>query len=175
MRKTTHKQVVSKFGVCCWHEGEHESDAMWKLYSASGQGIAVESTIGQLRTSLGNREGLQIDRVRYMDFERDPIEKAHRHYKIFIKRKSFEHEKEVRATVLLPEEGKGTPIGCDLDVLITCVHVSPLIEPFVKFAIADLCAGKIHCLNKPVLQSSLYCAADDEININTDWRRFNRT
>ena len=74
MRYTTHKVAASKFGVSCWHESEHESDAMWKLYSASGQGIAIESTIGQLRTCFGNREGLLIDRVRYMDFDRDPIE-----------------------------------------------------------------------------------------------------
>src|ERR1700728_2712741 len=54
-----------------------------------------------------------------------PIEKGHQHNLLFIKRKSFEHEKEVRATLLLPEAGKGIPIPCDLDVLVTRVHVSP--------------------------------------------------
>jgi hypothetical protein len=117
--RTAPKKAASKFGVSCWHENEHESDAMWKLYSASGQGIAIESTVEQLRTSLGSLQGLQIDRVRYMDFDRDPIEKGHRHYGLFIKRKSFEHEKELRATILLPEEGKGVLVRCDLEVLVT--------------------------------------------------------
>lgn len=167
MRYTTHKVTASKFGVSCWHESEHESDAMWKLYSASGQGIAIESTIGQLRTCFGNREGLLIDRVRYMDFDRDPIEKGYKHYKLFIKRKSFECEREVRATILLPEEGKGVPIRCDLSVLITCVHVSPLVEVFVKDAIEALCAGKIASLDKPVRLSPLYLAPDCKMDINT--------
>lgn len=41
-------KATLKFGVSCWHESEYESDAMWKLYSASGRGIAIQSTVGQL-------------------------------------------------------------------------------------------------------------------------------
>jgi hypothetical protein len=156
--RTAHKEAAAKFGVTCWHESEHESDAMWKLYSASGQAVAIESTVGQLKASLGNRNGLVVERVRYMDFDRDPIEKGHRHYHLFIKRKCFDHEKEVRATILLPQEGKGVLIPCDLDALVTCVHVSPLVEGFVKDAIESVCAGETHRLKKPVHQSSLYSA-----------------
>jgi len=32
--------------VNCWHIGEHESDAMWRLYGLSPQGIALQSTVG---------------------------------------------------------------------------------------------------------------------------------
>jgi hypothetical protein len=110
--------AISRFGVCCWHKSDYESAAMWKLYSASGQGIAIESTVGRLKASLGDREDLIIDSVRYMDFDQDPIEKGQRHYGLFIKRKSFEYEKELRATVRLPEEGRGVSVSCDLDVLI---------------------------------------------------------
>jgi hypothetical protein len=150
------KEATSKFGVSCWHESEGESDAMWKLYSVSGQSIAVESTIGQFKSSLRDREGVIIDRVRYADFDRDPIEKGHRTYGLFMKRKCFEFEKEVRATVLLPVPGKGVPVGCDLDILITCIHLSPLAEGFVKDAAEALCAGNIVGLKKPVRQSLLY-------------------
>ena len=161
MRRPTHREVNAKFGVSCWHEGEHESDAMWKLYSGSGQGIAIESNVGQLRRSL-EAEGLQIDRVRYMDFERDPIEKGHRRYRGFVKRKSFEHEREVRGTILLREEGKGVLVGCDLDILITRIHVSPLAEDFVKAAVEALCAGNTNRLAKPILKSLLYDPPDGE-------------
>jgi hypothetical protein len=163
-----YKQVNGKFGVSCWHESEYESDAMWKLYSASGQGIAIESTVGQLRESLGNRTDLLIDPVRYMDFEQDPIEKGHRHYRLFVKRKGFEHEKEVRATILLPKEGEGVALNCDLDILITSVHVSPTVDAFVRDAIEALCTGKQNPVNKPVLQSRMYSVADYGLDIKAD-------
>jgi hypothetical protein len=165
--KTARKAAAAKFGISCWHESEYESDAMWKLYSASGQGIAIESTVAQLRASLGSREGIQIDRVRYMDFDRDPIEKGHRHYGLFIKRKCFEHEKELRATILLQQEGRGIPVGCDLDVLVTCIHVSPLVEGYVRDAIEALCTGT-QPLAKPVHQSPLYQPPDYEMDLKTD-------
>ncbi len=107
---TAHRKAGLKFGISCWHINEHESAAMWKLYSASGPCIAIESTIGQLKISLNSRTDLHIDRVRYMDFDKDPIEKGHKHYGLFLKRKSFEHEKELRATVRLPEEGRGVSV-----------------------------------------------------------------
>lgn len=95
-------KVRLKFGVSCWHRSEHESEAMWRLYSGSGPCVAIESSVGQLRLALSARGDLQIVPVRYMDFDRDPIEKGHKFYGLFLKRKSFENEKEVRATVLLP-------------------------------------------------------------------------
>jgi hypothetical protein len=166
MRRPTHDEVNAKFGVSCWHESAHESDAMWRVYSASGQGIAIESTVGQLRACLEVREGIEIDRVRYMDFDRDQIEKGHRHYRLFIKRKSFEYEKEVRATVLLPMEGTGLRVNCDLDVLVTRVHVSPLVDAFVRDAVEALCTRETHVLNKPVQRSILYYGPDSELNVS---------
>jgi hypothetical protein len=162
------KVATSKFGVSCWHANEHESDAMWKLYSASGQGIAIESSVEQLRASIGDRKDLVIDRVRYADFDRDEIEKGHKHLSLFMKRKCFEHEKEVRATVLLPAQGKGILVPCNLDVLVTSLHVSPLVEKYVKDVIEALCSGNTQALNKPVRQSILYCAPDYQIDIKTD-------
>jgi hypothetical protein len=145
---------------------------MWKLYSASGQAIAVESTVGQLRASLGDAEGVIVDSVRYADFDNDPIEKGHKHYSLFMKRKSFEHEKELRATILLPEEQwtipedqRGLAVPCDLNVLINRIHVSPLCAAFVVRAVESLCAGKAHFLNKPVIFSSLLRDAGYELPI----------
>ena len=94
-----------KFGVSCWHKNEYESEAMWRLHSS--ECIAVESTIGQLHSSIKNQGNVIIENVRYMDFENDQIEKGYKHYGLFLKRKSFEHEKEVRAVLLLNGEGKG--------------------------------------------------------------------
>jgi hypothetical protein len=167
------RKAASRFGVSCWHMSEHESEAMWKLYSALGQGLAIESTIGKLKASLGDAEGVQIDAVRYMDFDQDPIEKGHRHYRLFIKRKCFEHEKELRATILLSERGTGFRVKCDLDVLISRVHVSPFVENYVRDAVEALCLGDAHILKKPVLQSRLLHEPDYgvEIGLNADHGR----
>ena len=154
------KEVSKGFGVSCWHKSEHESEAMWKLYSASGYGIAIESTIGQLQTSLNNAKGVIIDSVRYMDFDKDPIEKGHKHYGLFIKRKSFEHEKELRATIRLPQAGKGISVKCDLDTLISCIHLSPFAPAYLKDVVESICLGNIRKFQKHIIPSKLFDKPD---------------
>lgn len=161
------RESASCFGVSCWHESEYESDAMWKLYSVSGQGIAIESSVGRLKAAIGERKDLVVERVRYADFEHDGIEKGHRHYHLSMKRKCFEHEKEVRAMIHLPEQGKGVAIPCDLDVLVSSVYVSPLVETYAKDAVVALCSGTGCFLNKPIHQSSLYRAPDYTLSVST--------
>ncbi|HEV8070205.1 MAG TPA: DUF2971 domain-containing protein [Planctomycetaceae bacterium] len=38
--------------VNCWHMGEHESDAMWRLYALSPNGVAIKSTVRKLRENV---------------------------------------------------------------------------------------------------------------------------
>lgn len=38
--------------VNCWHMSDHESDAMWRLYSLANTGIAIQSTIGDFSECL---------------------------------------------------------------------------------------------------------------------------
>jgi len=158
-----HKKVIAtaqeatkisslKFGVNCWHKSEYESEAMWKLYSSSGQGIAIESTNIQLADSISSK--IRIGSVRYCDFDNEKIEKGHQDYGLFQKRKSFEHEKEFRATILLQHEGIGMLVSCNLDVLINNIYLSPNSKPHVRDDIENLC--KKLDLNKPVIRSSLF-------------------
>jgi hypothetical protein len=164
--KRAFEGVKLKFGVTCWHNNEVESEAMWKLYSASGQGIAIESNRYQLRESILEKESLKVGDVRYMDFENDPIEKGHENYGLFLKRKSFEHERELRATILLKKEGKGALVKCDLDALITQVHVSPFAPKYFKDVVEKVCSGEVRKLCKPVLQSSLFDKPGDGFSLN---------
>jgi hypothetical protein len=164
--KKAFDEVRLKFGITCWHKNEVESEAMWKLYSASGNGIAIESTESQLRDSILDREDLVIADVRYVDFETDPVEKGHENYGLFLKRKSFEHEKELRGTVLLKEVGKGQLVKCNLDILITKVHISPLAPPYLKEAVDNICSGSARKLGKPILQSSLFDKPGTDYSLN---------
>jgi hypothetical protein len=118
------RDAASNFGVSCWHINEHESEAMWQLYTAAGQGVAIESTKARLEGALKG-QGIVVDRVRYMDFDSDEIEKGHAHYGGFLKQKSFAHEQELRATIRLPTPGAGAALPCDLNALIAQIHVCP--------------------------------------------------
>jgi hypothetical protein len=107
---------------------------MWKLYAAAGVGVAIESTKARLESAL-NGDGIFVDPVRYMDFENDEIEKGHRHLMPFIKRKSFAHEQELRAIILLPKSRAGTLVSCDMDALIARIHISPHVPRYYAGAV----------------------------------------
>ncbi len=148
------EENISQSGVSCWHKSEYESEAMWKLYTASGQGIAIESTIGQLKDSIIDEESLKIESVTYLT-EDDPKKEYGKHDPLFLKRKSFEHEKEFRAAIKLKEKGKGTFVECDLDKLISRIHVSPLVEPYFTEIVKEICAGKVQDISNLVHRSTL--------------------
>jgi hypothetical protein len=128
------KDVATRFGVNCWHKNEHESAAMWQVY---GNCAAIESTEERLKTAF-NRDDINFDDVRYMDFDNDPIEKGHRHYASFIKRIEFQHEREIRANVLLKEFGKGELVECDIERLAVAVHVAPSAASYYVDAVREV-------------------------------------
>ena len=60
--------------VNCWHELEHESDAMWGRYAQEEDGIAIVRTFGSLVESLGSFpehevKNIRIGRVQYVDYD----------------------------------------------------------------------------------------------------------
>ncbi len=153
------QSVNLKFGVSCWHINEEESAAMWQLYGSMGSGIAIESTNALLEAEL-NGDGIVIDQVRYMDFDRDEIDKGHRHYGLFIKRKSFVHEQELRATILLPTPGKGALVKCDLNTMITKIHISPSAPQYYVDAVKYVVGHADKKIDAPVMASRLLHAPD---------------
>jgi len=82
----------------CWHMNEYESAAMWSLYqSGQPQGIAVRSTYRRLSKSITDRRHIYIGEVSYVDFDREQTPQGMLFYPYLHKRKSFEHEREIRA------------------------------------------------------------------------------
>jgi len=94
----------------CWHINENQSDAMWKIFLDTKNGIAIKSTIGKLIESLENsKDDIFISKVYYRDYENVTFNELmfEEQNKIFggrggsinqfnYKRISFEHEKELR-------------------------------------------------------------------------------
>jgi hypothetical protein len=135
------RNMVKMVGVNCWHMNPHESAAMWSLYLKGSNGVAIQSTYRKFRDCFAGFQGdIFIGEVRYIDYESEFIDGTPNAFAPFAyKRKSFEHEKEVRATIVrMPPtvEGigwnfeaatftHGELIPIDLDLLVEKVHVAP--------------------------------------------------
>lgn len=138
--------------ISCWHENEHESEAMWRLYSKVwDNAIAIRTTYQSLYVSLGRDPKIPIGRVRYIDMNKSYAG----HNDVFWrKRKSFEHEREVRAlTMDFESNAPGKIMPCDLDVLIEEVFVSPNAPTWFVSLVNDI--NKKYFLNVKVSSSEL--------------------
>lgn len=89
----------------CWHHGNEESMAMWDKYHLRNSGIAIKTTIGNLKNSLPDEPNVFIGQIEYIenhnqiDMPEDlPIESL-LHYPYFYKRTPFKYEQEVRAII----------------------------------------------------------------------------
>jgi hypothetical protein len=105
-----YQMAASQAVVSCWHENERESVAMWRLYTTGLEGVAVKTTIGHLKRALGEEPcSVTIARVLYIDHEADDDGLAPNFNvlgPLFCKRRSFQHEREVRAVIANPDEAK---------------------------------------------------------------------
>src|SRR5712691_6639484 len=65
------KSVAEHAVLNCWHENEHESVAMWSLYTTGREGVAIQTTIKRLKDAFQAEQcGVTIARVRYVDYGR---------------------------------------------------------------------------------------------------------
>ena len=96
--------------ISCWHWSQHESEAMWKLYSASSGGIAIKTSVSALRDAFsGNNEEIFFGSVRYVDYESSDVEWGDNLAPFIHKRLSFKHEQEVRAIIQEMPVGESIP------------------------------------------------------------------
>jgi hypothetical protein len=131
-----------QYYVNCWHHNQHDSAAMWSLYSGRA-GVAIKSTVGRLRTCLSTvpEPGpLSFGLVRYVDYATVTRKEVAGFPVTHLKRKSFEHEHELRAAVLRPlsEATAGLHVLVDLDSLIEEVIVEPKAADFVLGVVSDV-------------------------------------
>ena len=112
---TTHEKIRSEVTnsiASCWHMNKYESMAMWRLYLTGSEGVAIKSTYQRLIDSFSQFDGknkgrnedntekellIHVGVVRYVDYESpDPLGAC----RMLLKRKSFEHEREIRAVAM---------------------------------------------------------------------------
>ena len=121
--------------INCWHMNEHESAAMWKLYAQTQQAVVLQSTFERLAGCLPDE--IYVGMVNYIDYETEWLPEGNAFWPYVHKRKSFEHERELRAVILeVPTPGDqiligppnsklGRQVAISLTDLIEAVHVSP--------------------------------------------------
>ena len=103
------KEFLRFNAISCWHMSPRESAAMWRLYVKNDEGVAVRSTFRRLRSSfLEFRNEITVGLVDYVDYRKKLIPWRWPHAAYFHKRKSFEHEKEVRAIITRYPRGQTT-------------------------------------------------------------------
>ncbi len=117
----------------CWHMNELESMAMWKLYTRTNESVAIRSTYQRLRSCLPRKEiagqpVVFIGMVKYVDYDTTAIPIGNTFDPFVHKRRSFEHERELRAVVANMARGPAPPsMSFELDPasLIDTVYIAP--------------------------------------------------
>jgi hypothetical protein len=140
--------------ISCWVLGVEENARIWRDYDGSVKSVAIETTVGQLRATLGS--GFLMVRVNYIDSTLDSIPKDHSLQPFFFKGESFEWEREVRIVCAME---RGQRIGT-----LRIVPIDPgrlirkiIISPFVGAAYAKEVRSLLTSvpLSIPIEESSL--------------------
>jgi hypothetical protein len=150
-------QAITKkyYFLNCWHINEDQSDAMWKIFLNTKNGIAIKSTIGNLIECLDkSNDDVYISQVYYCDFNKitfdELIEEERKRMKqsfgeginLFkYKRISFEHEKELRLMFIdlpIPHVTRDCPERLHLDFKRIDINLNSLINEIVIAPFADV-------------------------------------
>lgn len=138
--------------ISCWHQNEQESEAMWRLYSRDvTNAVAIQTTAQKLYLALDRDPTIDIGKVKYIDYEK---QYATVNGAFWYKRKSFEHEREVRAILQSRDNPcAGHAISVDIDILIDSIYISPYAPKW--FAEVVINVVDRYEIKKPVYQSSM--------------------
>ena len=146
--------------VNCWHGGDTESAAMWKLYGTAAGSVVIQSTYRKLVHALPDKihmdevpaGSIYVGMMQYKDYSncKDWIPGGNVMYPFIHKRKEFEHEKEVRAftwtvegySAVRRESGSYMPLGItatiDIEEIVETIRIQPSAQAWVRQAIESL-------------------------------------
>lgn len=161
----------NQYFINCWHQNDHESAAMWKLYGKINDSIAITTDLASLNRLLPKE--VKMHKVTYFD-DKTSLDKADihlNHINLFTrKRMAFSHENEYRAIYFhenlddknLPNEAswinsskKGINFSINVTELIKCVVISPYASNLIHSIIEDI-LKKYNLNDITVIDSELY-------------------
>lgn len=155
-RKKLYNDLHECSYLCCWNKSNTINDLLWSSYAKGNYGIAIESTIGSLKATVGaNKERLgdfhlnlgrvlYNDKPNYLKDEMDIIEisawdledPSREKLKFFFeallyKKRKFSAEKEIRLIAIDKNCERRTEknIFMDFDLsLIKAIHICPYLK-----------------------------------------------
>lgn len=170
------KEERDRTFINCWHMSEYESAAMWELYTKEGAGISIQSNFERLKVCFSQfKLPVYIGMVKYIDWNEDQTPLSNVYQLYLSKRKSFEHEHEIRAIVggvlniknkvfYITEDDNiqkyensnedGIYVNVSLDTLIEKIYVSPKSPKWFLDLVKSV--SKKYGLDKEVIRSDLY-------------------
>jgi hypothetical protein len=156
--------------VNCWHISAHENHAMWQVYGGDKNSVALKSTFGRLKQSLGKDRDYSIlcGTVDYIDYENDALKisaQSNSGGRIITKSHYYHNEQEFRLfysdhgyvnTICKPNmpysiepEGDilnsyhaGIKVPVDLDVMIESIVLNPDCEACFEDVIRNISGDK---------------------------------
>ncbi len=183
-------RIIKKFReiyfINCWHVNNTESEAMWKLYLKSNEGIAIQTTTDALKANIvDTSNSCIVDKVNYIDYENDVMDYKYNNMSIFFhKRNHFKHENELRVVtpflhtkvldedkekLVLDEEKQSETFGIHVPIknisrLIKNVYVSPAAPDWFMEVVESILEkydiknedGAILKPNKSILKNTPY-------------------
>ncbi|MGI2040171.1 hypothetical protein ACRN9Z_19160 [Shewanella frigidimarina] len=158
-----------RVAINCWHKNEFESEAMWKLYVPSKEGIAIKTNIGSLTSAITKaqlEEHVYLADVRYVNYENHEFQDSASLDPFVTKRVSFVHENEFRIFIVKdlsdmnlhielhksPIE-HGVNVKVDLNELIQEIYIFPTAPTWFKSLVVSICEK--YSINCTINQSSL--------------------
>lgn len=112
--------------INCWRASDYESHALWRIYCAASEGVAIQTTLGKLKASVGD---LPVYPVTYQVPGSKKQTPTHADL-VTKKRPMFSYEQEVRI-VRFTEEKNSTPeptglgLNWDLEKWVESIRVHP--------------------------------------------------
>lgn len=158
-------ELRSRVAINSWHVNTHESAAMWKLYAQTNEAVCIQSTYSNLRNALP--QIFKISEMNYVDYTSSYIPEYHPLAPFVFKRKSFEHEHELRAIVDMEEADPelyeligiepsqyGVYKAVNINNLIQSVYVAPESPDWFYELVKNVC-NTYKLANISVVRSSL--------------------
>jgi hypothetical protein len=132
--------------VNCWHLGNHESEAMWRIYCGREDGVAIVLPYSRLRDSTSEANTF-IGKVDYIPYEAEMLTSDWGNFSLAIhKRKEFEYEHEARIVghriAAAGTLDTSIEMGWDPEQHLDRIVISPYSRPWY----ADIAKGLVERL-----------------------------
>jgi hypothetical protein len=187
---TLYLYYMKSISVNCWHENDQESEAMWRLYNDSNEGIAIKSSVSSINNSFANSNQdyeIKIGKVKYIDYFNPLLTYGDclvdGDIAPLLKRKSFSHEIEVRLYIhsnrelhhphdideqlefaKLPVESYIKRVKIDLNSMLEGIYISPYAKVLFQTKVKAICK-QFSIDEKMVHNSGLLDGFEDLLNL----------